>query len=307
MFNRLKLVKTPREFWGWFLFRVKPSAMSDRLRLEMKYLYRMHEHLDLDHPVTFNEKLQWLKLYDRNPRYTMMVDKYLVKEYIVKILGEGHVIPTLAVYQNADEIDFEALPNQFVMKCNHDSHSVIICRDKSKLDFDSVKQYYRERLKFEAFDVCEEWAYKNVPRRILVEKYMEDLSGDALMDYKWFCFDGEPKIMYMSRDASAHPTTDFFDMDFNPLPIRMQDPNSDVLPDKPAQFEEMMAMARRLSQGIPQVRVDFYVINGQIYFGEFTFYHCGGMQKIKPDEWNVKMGDMIRLYDSTKVKRNIND
>lgn len=300
MFNRLKLVKTPREFWGWLLYRINPAWMSDRLRLETMYLYRMHDHLDLNHPVTFNEKLQWLKLYDRNPKYTMMVDKYLVKDYITQTLGESHVIPTLAVYQSADEIDFDALPNQFVMKCNHDSHSVKICTDKSKLDYDAIRKYYRERLKFEAFDVCEEWAYKDVPRRILVEKYMEDTSGDALMDYKWFCFDGEPKIMYMSRDASANPTTDFFDMDFNPLPIKMQDPNSEVLPEKPAQFEDMKAMARRLSQGIPQVRVDFYVINDQIYFGEFTFYHCGGMQKIQPEEWNVKMGDMIRLYDSTK-------
>ncbi len=295
MFKRLRRVKNPRELLGWFMYRCCPCLMSDRLHLETLYLTWKHEHLNLDNPRTFNEKLQWLKLYDRNPIYIRLVDKHLVKKWVADKIGEEYIIPTLAVYKSAEEIDIAQLPEKFVLKCNHDSGSVKICNNKSTFDIAAIKDFYRQRLKYDPSKVCGEWVYKDVPRLIIAEQFMEETDNKDLMDYKWFCFDGVPRIMYMSRDHAEHATTDFFDMDFNRLPIRMQAPNSDVCPKKPDLFDKMRELASVLSQGIPQVRVDFYIINNQIYFGEMTFYHCGGMVKVQPEEWNVKMGDMIHL------------
>lgn len=295
MFKRLRRVTSFREFVGWFMYKFCPSLMSDRLHLETLYLTCTHEHLNMKNPRTFNEKIQWLKLYNRNPLYVTLVDKYLVKDWVADKIGGEYIIPTLKKYDSADEINLAELPERFVLKCNHDSGSVIICKDKSKFEIDKAKEFYRERLKYDPSAVCGEWVYKDVPRCIIAEEYLEDPQNDDLMDYKWFCFDGVPRIMYMSRDHAQNATTDFFDMDFNRLPIRMQAPNSEIIPKKPRQFEKMKELAEILSEGMPQVRVDFYVINEKIYFGEMTFFHCGGMVKVKPEEWNLKMGDMIKL------------
>lgn len=295
MFKRIRRIKTLREFWGYLLMYINPNWMSDRLHLEMTWLIVKHQHLDLDHPKTFNEKLQWLKLYDRNPEYAIMVDKCKAKNWVAEKIGEQYIIPTLAEYLTADEIDLDKLPNQFVLKCNHDSGSVVICKDKATFDLEAAKKKLTQCLATDTSAQFGEWAYRNVPRRILAEKYMEEDGQLDLMDYKWFCFDGVPRIMYMSRDHAEDARTDFFDMAFNRLPMRMQAPNSDVAPEKPKQFDEMKRIAEILSAGIPHVRVDLYVINGKIYFGEMTFYHCGGMVDVKPYEWNMKMGDMIKL------------
>ena len=295
MFNRIRRIKSLREFLGYIMMYLSPQWMSDRLHLEMMWLIVKHQHLNLDNPVTFNEKIQWLKLYNRNPEYTIMVDKCRAKQWVADKIGEKYIIPTIAEYQTVDEIDLDKLPNQFVLKCNHDSGSVVICKDKQSFDLNKAKQKLSRCLATDTSAQFGEWAYRNVPRKILAEKYMEEEGQIDLMDYKWFCFDGEPRIMYMSRDHAQEARTDFFDMEFNHLPIRMQAPPSDVLPEKPKEFDEMKRLATVLSQNIPQVRVDFYVINGQIYFGEMTFYHCGGMVDVKPYEWNVRMGNMIKL------------
>lgn len=295
MFKRLKLISNCREFLGWILLNTFPSLMSERLKLEMIYLIHMREHLNLSNPQTFNEKLQWLKLYDRNPLYTQLVDKFLVKDWVAKKIGGEHIIETIAVYNSPDEIDISLLPNKFVLKCTHDSGSVIICKDKSTFDMSLAKKKLADCLTKSPYTPFVEWAYKNVPHRIIAEEFMEEIGQNDLMDYKLFCFNGEPKILYMSRDHAQNCTTDFFDMDFNRIPMRMQSPNSENPPAKPKQFEELKRLASILSQGIPQVRVDFYVINEQIYFGEMTFYHCGGMVPVQPYEWNLKMGEMIKL------------
>ena len=295
MFKRLHLLRSPHDFIGWLMYRFCPNLMSERFYLEMNYLFTKREHLDLDHPRTFNEKIQWLKIYDRNPLYTLLVDKYRVKEWVSETIGPQYVIPLLAKYDSAKDIDLEKLPDQFVLKCNHDSGSVIICRNKQEFDLNAAQKKLSMRLKTDTSSYFGEWAYRNVPRCIIAEKFMSDGDNEDLMDYKFFCFDGVPRIMYMSRDHAAHVTTDFFDMDFNHLPIRMQAPPSKILPSKPREFEEMKRLAAILSKDIPQVRVDFYVINGQIYFGEMTFYHCGGMVSVNPPEWNLKMGMMINL------------
>lgn len=300
MFKRLKLVRTPKEFLGWIMYRVCPNLMSDRFHLEMYYLFTKHEHLNLDNPKTFNEKLQWLKIYNRVPEYTKLVDKYLVKDWVANKIGSQYIIPTLAKFNTVEDLSIDQLPNQFVLKCNHDSGSVIVCKDKSTFDIGKACAFYKDRLQYDPSKVCGEWVYRDVPRCIIAEQYMEEPDNADLMDYKFFCFDGVPRIMYMSRDHAAQCTTDFFDMEFNRLPIRMQAPPSKDIPVKPDQFNEMKCLASVLSQGMPQVRVDFYVINNKIYFGEMTFFHCGGMVTVQPYEWNLKMGDMIQLPSKRK-------
>ena len=272
--------------------------IPDKPYVELMYWLNMGKKLNLKNPVTFNEKLQWLKLYNHNPEYTVMVDKVKAKEYVAKLIGEEHIIPTLGVWDDPDDIDFDALPNQFVLKCNHNSGTgMCICRDKSKLDIEKVKAKLRKGLKENYFVRWREWPYKNVPRKILAEKFMVDESGTELTDYKWFCFNGEPYMMYVSHDNAEHATTDFFDMNYNRLPLRMKDPNSDNPPTKPKEFEEMREYAKVLSRHIPFLRVDFYVISHKVYFGELTFFHNAGFCKVKPDKWNEKLGNMIKFKD----------
>lgn len=273
------------------------DKVPDEQYLKMKYKLVFGKELDLDNPQTFNEKLQWLKLHNRKPEYTIMVDKYKVREYIAQELGEEYLIPLLGVWDDPDEIDFDALPDQFVLKCNHNSGlGMCICKDKSKLDIPKVKAELRKGLKQDYYLMGREWPYKDVPRKIIAEKYMVDDSNcGELTDYKFFCFNGVPKFMYISNDNSENATTDFFDMEFNRLDMRMKDPNSNVIPPKPHLFNEMKAIAEKLSQGIPFVRVDLYVIGGSIYFGELTFFHNAGFCSIHPEHWEKTLGDWIKL------------
>ena len=273
------------------------DKMPDERYLKLKYKNVFGRDLDLENPKTFNEKLQWLKLYNRKPEYTMMVDKYKVREYIAQTLREEYLIPLLGVWDDPDEIDFDALPDQFVLKCNHNSGlGMCICKDKSKLDIPKVKAELRKGLKQDYYLTGREWPYKDVPRKIIAEKYMVDDSNcGELTDYKFFCFNGVPKFMYISNDNSENATTDFFDMEFNRLDMRMKDPNSNVIPPKPHLFNEMKAIAEKLSQGIPFVRVDLYVIGGSIYFGELTFFHNAGFCSIHPEHWEKTLGDWIKL------------
>ena len=273
-----QFVFDPKVRFGYLTRAGLYNHMSDEEYLSRKYQLYFGQKPNLQNPQTFNEKLQWLKLYNRKPEYTMMVDKYKVREYIAQELGEEYLIPLLGVWDDPDEIDFDALPDQFVLKCNHNSGlGMCICKDKSKLDIPKVKAELRKGLKQDYYLTGREWPYKDVPRKIIAEKYMVDASNcGELTDYKFFCFNGVPKFMYISNDNSENATTDFFDMEFNRLDMRMKDPNSNVIPPKPYLFNEMKAIAEKLSQGIPFVRVDLYVIGGSIYFGELTFFHNAG-------------------------------
>jgi hypothetical protein len=258
----------------------------------------MGKRLNWKNPLTFSEKIQWLKLYDRRPEYTIMVDKVKAKEYVASVLGKEYIIPTLGVWNNPDEIDFESLPERFVLKCNHNSGlGMYICKDKSKMDVERVKEDLRKGLKENYFIGNREWPYKNVPRRILAEQYMEDEYGE-LRDYKWFCFDGEVKALFIATDRSKgnHATRfDFFDDNFNHLPFINGHPNADVTPQKPKMFDKMKELAAQLSKGIPQVRIDFYEVGNRVYFGEMTFSHWSGMMPYEPEEWDHKFGSWISL------------
>ncbi len=271
--------------------------LSDKTYIKMMGYLRGFR-FDLENPKTFNEKLQWLKMHDRKPEYTRMVDKYEAKGYIAEKIGEEHIIPTLGIWNHFDEIDFDRLPNRFVLKCMHASGGLVICKDKSKFDKKNAKKKIEKSLKHNYYYWGREWPYKDVKPRIIAEKFMEDGDNEWLVDYKFFCFNGEPKFMYRSMDKASDPRTDFFDMDYNKLEMRMRDPNSESLPPKPQNFDEMKKMARILSAGIPHIRVDFYEVDGKIYAGELTFFHMGGFAKIHPEEWMTILGEWIELPDS---------
>lgn len=271
----------------------------------LKFVYRVNygRKLELENPQRYTDKLQWLKLYDRRPEYVQMVDKYGVREYIAERIGEEYLVPVLGVWDRFDDIDFDTLPDQFVLKCTHDSASVIVCTDKSALDRETAKKKLTRCLKNNGYDYGREWPYKDVPPRIIAEEYLVDESGYELKDYKFFCFDGDVKALFVAKDRQnkdEETKFDFFDAEFNHLPFRNGHPNSEPPYYKPENFEKMKELAAKLSVGIPQVRVDFYNVNGKIYFGELTFFHWSGMRGFDPDEWDFTFGSWIKLPEKTQ-------
>lgn len=279
------------------------KRMDDQEYLGKIYESVFNKAIDFEDPKTFNEKIQWLKLYDRRPEYTSMVDKYEVKRIVGNLIGEEHVIKTLGVWDCFDDIDFDSLPEKFVLKCTHDSGGLVICRDKKSFDARKAKKKISSSLKRDYFSLFREWPYKNVKPRIIAEEYMEDSETNELRDYKFFCFDGVAKIMFVASDRQKkgeETKFDFFDMDFNHLPIVNGHPNSSQIIKKPTAFNEMIAFAEVLSKGIPHVRCDFYEVNGKVFFGELTFSHFSGLVPFKPEEWDEKMGSWIKLPNQSK-------
>lgn len=274
------------------------DKMPDRQYLKILYRCTMGKKLNLENPQTYNEKLQWLKLYDRKDIYTVMVGKHTAKDYVANIIGGEYIIPTIGIWDSFDEIDFDALPEQFVLKCTHDSGGLVICSDKSKLDKDAARKRIEQCLKADFYAYGREWPYKNVERKIIAEKYMVDESGTELKDYKFFCFDGEVKAMFIASDRSnpkEETKFDFFDRDFNHLPFTNGHPNAEGEIKKPQGFDKMVELAEKLSKGLPQARIDFYDIYGQVYFGEITFFHWSGITPFDPEEWDYTFGSWIKL------------
>lgn len=277
---------------------VAPLIKSDSFYLKVRYYCKFQKSLSLENPRTYSEKLQWLKIHDRKPLYTQMVDKIEAKKYVASIIGEEFIIPTIAEYDSVEEINWDKLPNQFVLKCTHDSGGIVVCKDKSKLDIDKAKDKLRKGLAKSYYYENREWPYKDCKHRLICEEYMVDESGYELKDYKWFCFDGEPKALFIATDRgnpNEDTKFDFFDADFNHLPIKNGHPNATKVIAKPAGFEKMKELAAILSKGMPQLRVDFYDINGKIYFGELTFFHWSGLMPFQPEEWDEKFGSWIKL------------
>ena len=265
----------------------------------LRRMYRIHmgRELDLKDPKTYTEKLQWLKLHDHRPEYTTMVDKYAVKEYVAQKIGPEYVIPLLGVWDRAEDIDFDSLPDRFVLKTTHDSGGIVVCTDKSRLDIPGTRKKLGYFLKRNYYDHNREWPYQNVPHRIIAEGYMEDSATAELRDYKFFTFGGEPRVLYIAQGRGrGEPTVaDFFDMDFHHLPFTIDHDMAPVPPEKPRCFEEMKRLAAILSEGTPQLRVDFYEVDGRVYFGEMTFFHCSGMERFHPESWDKTFGDWVRL------------
>lgn len=287
-------------FGGAYLFahRIKISMykhLSDEECLRRMYKKKLNKELNLDDPKTFNEKLQWLKLYNRQPKYTMLADKYAVKQYVTEKTGSEYVVPLLGVWNDFDDIDFTVLPEQFVLKCNHDCGSIVICRDKQTFDYDVARKKLTQYLNRNYYWEGREWPYRDIPPKIIAEEYLDSGDGKPPVDYKYFCFGGEPKIMFIATDRGIDTKFDFYDMDFNHLELVHGHPNANTALEKPEKFEEMRSLATVLSNGIPFVRVDFYNINGRIYFGEYTFFHWGGLMPFVPENWDYTLGSWLAL------------
>ena len=273
--------------------------LKDEAFLKLRYYGEMGKRLDLENPTTFNEKLQWLKLYNRNPVYTRLVDKYLVRQHIADTIGPEYLIPMLGVWDDPDEIDFDKLPDQFVLKCNHNSGlGMCICKDNSSLDFDKVRRDLRRGLQQDYYKIGREWPYKDVPRKIICEQYIvDDLSSrDELSDYKVLCFGGEPRLVEIHRGRfSGHHTQDFYDADWIKTDFQQpEDPLSDEVMDKPVFAEEMFRLSRILASDIPHVRVDWYYTGGKLYFGELTFFDSSGFSPFV-DNQDAILGSWIAL------------
>lgn len=276
--------------------------MPDEKFLSRMFQILMNQELSLEHPKTFNEKLQWLKLYNRKTSYTTMVDKYKVREYIRERLGEKYLIPLLGVWNNPEEIDFDILPNQFVLKCNHNSGlGMSICKDKVLFDFAKAKKDLRRGIRENYYQKNREWPYKDVPRKIIAEQYMKSDAG-GLTDYKIHCFNGEPKLILVCKDRFLETglTEDFFSIDWEHLDIRRpKHPNASAPIKKPEELDEMLRLAAILSKDIPFLRVDFYIVDHKIYFSELTFYPASGFDKFVPEIWDNILGDWLKLPEKT--------
>ena len=295
--NLLVFLNNPKDRFDILSSRGFLDWMSDKRYIETCFKINFGRKINLKNPQTYSEKLQWLKLNDRRDIYTTMVDKIEAKKYVADIIGEDYIIPTLGVWDSFEEIDFGKLPERFVLKCSHDSGGLVIVTDKSALDIKKARDTINKSLKRNYYFSGREWPYKNVKPRILAEKYMEGNSGSSPDDYKFFCFDGIVKAMFIASDRFADTETkfDFFDRDFNHLPFTNGHPNAEVMPAKPEAFEEMITLAEKLSKGIPHVRVDFYEIEGKVYFGELTLSHWSGFMPFSPEEWDVKFGEWLNL------------
>ena len=279
------------------LFRFAPYIKDDVIYIKWRWKAYMDYSLNLEDPKTFNEKLQWLKLHDRQPVYSKLVDKYEVKKCISDIIGEDHIIPTIGVYDRVEDINFDELPNQFVLKCTHDSGGIVICKDKSLLNRDAAIKKLQHGLKKNYYYQNREWPYKNVTPRIIAEQYMNNV-GQELDDYKVHNFNGEPKVILVCSDRYKESglAEDFYSCDWEHLDIsRPGLRHSAEVQKKPAELDEMLELAKKLSAGIPFVRTDFYIINHQVYFGEMTFFPACGMKPFVPREWDYKFGSYITL------------
>lgn len=280
------------------------KLLPDKLFLQLFFIKNMKKRIKFKSPKTFNEKIQWMKVYDRKPLYNKLADKYEVREFVANVLGEEYLIPIYGVYNDFAQIDFDALPSQFVIKCTHDSGSVVVCRDKAKFNVAEAKEKIDKGMKRNAYDYAREWQYKDIEPRIIVEKFLEQDNGESIIDYKYFCFNGEPKFFYVSQGLENHATAQisFYNLDGKKMPFRRSDYKPFEEDKRPKRGEEMIEIARKSAKAIPSpfVRVDLYEINGKIYFSEFTLHPCSGVMPFYPKEWDLKVGDMLELTKNTK-------
>ena len=293
-------IKTKR-YCKAFLLRIGPF-LPDKLYLSCMVRVYCGYWPNWNNPQTYHEKLNWLKLYNRKPEYTTMVDKYAVKDFVAKQIGQDYVIPTIGVWDRPEDIEWEKLPDKFVLKTTHGggNSGVVICRDKRSFKKEDAILKLNRSLEQDIYRSLREWPYKDVPRRILAEKYIEGDNHD-LPDYKFFCFNGEVKALFIGTERSSGDVKfDYYDDQFNHLNLVQKHPMSGKKQQKPKNFEEMKRVACVLSQGIPHVRVDLYNVNGKIYFGELTFFHHGGVTPFHPQSWDFTFGSWIHLPKEKK-------
>lgn len=281
----------------WWLF-------TDKRFLQLRYYLEMHRKLNLDNPQTFTEKIQWLKLYNRKPEYTTLVDKYAVKDYVAKKIGHDFIIPTLGIWKSFDDINFDSLPQSFVLKTTHGGGStgIVICKNKASFDYDKAKKILTQSLKNSIYTAYKEWSYKHVPRQIIAEKFIPTPSNSDLTDYKFYCFNGVPHYCQVISNRSTKETIDFFDMEWNHMPFYglnpLKKPALSPLA-KPIAFEQMKGIAQRLSERLAFARIDLYAVDNTAYFGEITLYPASGFGIFTPEEWDLKLGTLLTLPSPT--------
>ena len=280
----------------WFLFP------NDRLYVSLIYRLESGKKLDLNNPQLFTEKIQWLKLYDHNKDYTSMVDKISAKEYVSVRIGEKYVIPTLGTWNHFDEIDFEKLPDRFVLKTNHGGggNAVVLCKGQKSLNKSMAKNVLERSLRRNGYWAYREWPYKNIVPKIFAEQLIQlsEKESDDIVDYKFFCFDGEPKYCQVIQDRHVKETIDFFDMEWNHQEFVGLNPgitNASSLPARPKHFEEMKRVTEKLSEGMPFVRIDLYDTGEKVYFGEITFYPASGFGALEPEDTDAWLGKLLRV------------
>lgn len=293
----LKYIKNPRLIYCWASAKGLTRWVPDEIHLKLIFRAYNDYPLDLDAPQTFNAKIQWLKLHDKNPDYVKLVDKYAVKEWVADRIGEEVLAKTYAVWANVDDIDLSILPDSFVLKTNHDCGGVVICRDRNSFDFDSAKQKLRRHLATNYYWGGREWPYKNVKPLVFAEEYLDGIDEEkGFTDYKFMCFNGDVKCAFTCTGRENNDLrVDFFTPEWLHLPFTRHYPNADIPPSAPKNLSKMIEFSMTLSRGIPFVRVDFYEVRGSVYFGEMTFYPGGGFEEFDSLEWDRKLGSWIDL------------
>lgn len=282
--------------WATYKELLKPFDDEIHLKRIWKSVFGSQAMLDLNTPRTFNEKLQWLKLHDRNPLYNTLVDKYRVKPWVAERIGSEYVTETYACWERAEDIDISGLPERFVLKTNHDCGGVAVCSDRRKFDLGAARKKLAKHLRTNYYWGGREWPYKDVKPLVFAEEYLDPGESGDLVDYKFLCFSGEARCLFTcSSRAKGDLRVDFFDRGWNHLPFTRHYPNADVVPKRPDSYEEMLTAAERLSSDIPFVRVDFYESGGRPYFGEMTFYPGSGFEEFEPKEWDERLGSWIDL------------
>lgn len=296
-----RLIENPWHLAVTFARRGWLNWLPDKTYLSLLFRALLKKRMNWDDPKTFNEKMQWLKLYDRDPIYSAMVDKYEVKKIVSDRIGQEYVVPILGgPWNSVEEIDFSVLPDQFVLKTTHDCGGVQICKDKATFDKEKASAFLNRHMKRNYFLHCREWPYKNIVPRIFAEQYISDESNAVLPVYKIFCFGGQPKIIQaIQNDKQKDETIDYFDIRWNKLDLKQNFPNSEVPPERPGHLDAMIHIARELSKGHAFIRIDLYEANGSVFFSEYTFYSDAGFAKFEPCQWDEILGSWIDLPKGT--------
>ncbi|MCM1262183.1 MAG: glycosyl transferase [Butyrivibrio sp.] len=297
-----KMIDDPFAIFRFIMMNTYLSKLiDDKKYIESLYFLYYKEKLNLKNPQTFNQKLQWLKLNDRKSIHTVMADKYEAKKLVTDLIGQEYVVPTLQVYENVEDIKLETLPDQFAIKCTHDSGSTFLCRNKANFKWNAIKKKLKKAVSTNYFYRAREWQYKDIRPRIIVEPLLEMQRGGGMADYKFYCFNGKPQFLYVSEGLDNHFTAriSFLTLDWKFAEFRRTDYSDfDEIPQKPAAYEDMLSCAEKLCRNEKFVRVDFYCIGKQVFFSEFTFYPNSGFVHFEPQEYDLKLGEMLNIYDN---------
>lgn len=295
--NIKNVLDNPARYFIYLLGRIiQGNQQADEIYLKLLFKYEMGRKLELDNPKALNDKLQWLKLNDYKPYYKILADKYEVRKYIADRVGEDLLVPLLGMWNTVEEIDFDSLPNQFVLKCTHDSGGVVICKDKNTFDKDAAIKKLKHCYGRDYYKNSREPAYKNIKPRIIAEQYLVDETGWDLKDYKIFCFNGKAIYVEVDYNRSVRHMLNAYDLEWNFLEFCDSSPNdrnADI--KKPQRLDEMIQIAEKLSEGMIFLRVDMYSIYDKIYCGEMTLYPGSGFIQFNPMETDYKLGELLEL------------